>query len=238
MKSKYEDFIFDTKHGKVKVLDFHSYNDVLVQFMESGYIRRAGIDSLKADKVKDRSVVLVQGVGKNDGTCPTRINKVKTREYRLWENMLTRSCSLKFKTENATYKSVSISQNFLEYAYFYEWCQKQYGFNKQEWQLDKDLRSGCVYSEDNCVFLPREVNNLLATIEHKGYYLSKRNKFVVDVVCEGISVCKSFEDEGVCRSVIEDLKQKNAMFVLHKYKGELNKDIYQELLSKFGLLED
>lgn len=238
MRSKYEGAVFNTKYGKAKVLEFNSYNDVVVQFVESGYIRKAGIDSLKADKVRDKSATLVQGVGKNDGTYPSRINKIKTREYRLWENMLIRACNSKFKATNTTYKDVTISENFLDYSYFYDWCQKQEGFNNQDWQLDKDLRSSFLYSEDSCVFLPREVNNLLATIEHKGYYLSKRNRFIADVVCEGVSVRKSFDDENMCRNFIGELKQKNAMFVLHKHKYDMNKDIYQELLNKFGLLED
>lgn len=110
---------------------------------------------------------LVFGIGINDNTYPARVDGKLTREYRLWQNMLSR-CTEKFAVLNKTYGSSSCSDNFKSYSYFYEWCNKQVGFgNKDEngkyWQLDKDtiLKGNRFYSEATCVFIPLEINMLL-----------------------------------------------------------------------------
>ena len=58
------------------------------------------------------------------------------------------------------YKGVEMSDNFKIYSYFKEWCNKQVGFDQDNWQLDKDILSkdNKVYSEDTCCFVPPEIN--------------------------------------------------------------------------------
>lgn len=103
---------------------------------------------------------LVYGVGINDAKYPTKINKIKTSEYIHWSGMMARCFSENVHKNQSTYKGCSVSERFLSYSYFYEWCQSQIGFN-DGWALDKDLliKGNKIYSEDTCVFLPREINN-------------------------------------------------------------------------------
>ena len=77
--------------------------------------------------------------------------------------MLKRCYSTTLKKKYPTYKDCEASDNFLYYEYFYEWCNSQIGFGNQDWQLDKDLlfKGNKVYSEDSCVFIPKEINSLL-----------------------------------------------------------------------------
>lgn len=110
---------------------------------------------------------LVFGIGVNDNTYPAKIDGKYTREYRLWQNMLSR-CSEKVGNLNKTYGLSAYSENFKSYSYFYEWCNNQTGFNNQDengkyWQLDKDtlIKGNRLYSEDTCVFIPLELNVLL-----------------------------------------------------------------------------
>ena len=108
---------------------------------------------------------LVYGVGFNDRTRPTFVDGKIVKEYTSWEGMLKRCFSEKYKTRNTTYKDCNVSDNFLHYSFFHDWCQEQIGFGKvdekgRSWQLDKDLLfvDNKTYSETACVFIPQEIN--------------------------------------------------------------------------------
>ena len=103
---------------------------------------------------------LVLGVGVNDKSRPTWVDGKITKEYNLWRGILNRCFDDKCQNRQPTYKGCSVSDNFLNYAYFYDWCNKQIGFNKTGWHLDKDVLScgNKQYGEDVCVFIPLEVN--------------------------------------------------------------------------------
>ena len=79
--------------------------------------------------------------------------------------MLSRCFSEKYQTRYPTYKDCNVSDNFLHYSFFYDWCQEQIGFGKvdekgRSWCLDKDLLfvGNKTYSETACVFVPQEIN--------------------------------------------------------------------------------
>ena len=108
---------------------------------------------------------LVYGKGFNDKTRPANVDGKMVKEYKLWESMLRRCFSEKYQTRQPTYKDCNVSNNFLNYSYFYEWCQEQIGFGKvdekgRSWCLDKDLLfvDNKTYSETTCVFVPNEIN--------------------------------------------------------------------------------
>ena len=109
---------------------------------------------------------LVYGVGVNDKTRPAWVDGKPVKEYDLWTGMLRRCFSDKCRSKNLTYKGCNVSDNFLNYSYFYDWCQEQVGFGKVDdkghiWQLDKDLLliGNKIYSETTCVFVPQEINS-------------------------------------------------------------------------------
>ena len=111
----------------------------------------------------DEMTKLVLGVGFNDKTRPAKVDGKKVKEYALWQHMLERCFSEKYQTLYPTYRGCNVSDNFLSYSFFYDWCQEQIGFGKvdekgRSWCLDKDLLvfGNKLYSETTCVFVPQK----------------------------------------------------------------------------------
>ena len=150
-----------------------SYN-IGVKFVNTSYEMVTHLGSIKSGNVKDPYSPSVYGVGVVGTKYPTMINGRNTKEYGLWQNMLTRCYNDTYKNKQPTYIGCEVSNNFKSYEYFYEWCQNQIGFNVEGWHLDKDLlvKGNKVYSEYSCVFLPNEINLLLVKCTaSRGEYL-------------------------------------------------------------------
>ena len=131
---------------------------------------------------------LVYGAGFNDKTKPANVDGKNVKEYDLWQSMLERCFSEKFQTRYPTYKGCNVSDNFINYSYFHDWCQEQIGFGNiddkgRSWCLDKDLLfiDNKTYSETTCVFVPQEINTFFVDRvndrgEHPlGVYFDKSN---------------------------------------------------------------
>ena len=166
-----------------------SYN-IGVKFVNTDYETVTLLGHIKSGSIKDPYSPSVYGVGVTGTKYQIRVSGVLAKEYELWKDMLKRCYSDIFKKKRPTYEGCEASENFKSYEYFYEWCNKQVGFNNKDWQLDKDLliKGNKVYSETTCVFLPREINSLLINCtasrgEHLiGVYWSKTaNAFVARV---------------------------------------------------------
>lgn len=87
--------------------------------------------------------------------------KVVRKEYNQWAGMINRAKGQKY------YEDVQLSELFKSYDLWCGWAKEQKGFlnteyNGKIWSIDKDiLGDGTIYSEDVCVFVPTEINNLV-----------------------------------------------------------------------------
>lgn len=103
---------------------------------------------------------LIRGVGFNDNMRPALINGKPTKEYNLWQCMIRRCYCQKYQSKQPTYVGCSVSENFKSYSFFYDWCHAQIGYGIASFELDKDIiiSNNKQYSEDACIFVPKEVN--------------------------------------------------------------------------------
>ena len=152
--------------GDFKIVKYNDSRNVEIQFINTGFETTVQLGDIRSGKVKDPYTPSVFGVGVAGTKYPNSVNGRKTKEYVLWCHMFERCYSDAYKKKYPTYEVCKVSDNFKSYEYFYEWCHKQVGFNK-EWHLDKDLliKGNKVYSESTCVFLPVEINSLLTKRE-------------------------------------------------------------------------
>jgi len=166
-------------------------------------------------------VRLVCGVGINDANYPVikrdTDGKIVWRcpYYQTWANMLTRC----YKGENIyfSYNNTKVCEEWLTFSYFKIWMEKQ------TWEgraLDKDLLSdgSNLYSENTCIFLPKNINNFLVSRQaQRGDYLlgvryhKKNKKFTAQ--------CNN--GTGISRYIGSYENQKDAHFAYLRSKLEL-----------------
>ena len=136
-------------------------------------------------------------LGFNDRTVQINKSGDTIYEYKLWNQVRSRCFSKSYKAKDVSYIGCSISDNFLNFTFFFNWCNNQIGFGNEGWELDKDIlvKGNKIYSEDTCCFVPSELNKLL--LSHR----RGRGEHPI-----GVSYCKL--NKRFRASVRKDMKKK------------------------------
>ena len=125
--------------------------------------------------LRDRTIPSVYGVGYmgNNPELKSSCNGKKCPIYDRWFRMLERCYSKKVHERFPTYIGCYTSDEFKDYSKWRVWYDS-YPYKYDGWQLDKDLlfKGNKIYSKDTCVFIPREINQVLVKRESsRGEYL-------------------------------------------------------------------
>lgn len=184
---------------------------------------------------------LIYGVGFNDRKYPASGSHRFVREYALWKAMLQRCFEEKALNKRPTYRGCSVSDNFKSYSYFYEWCNNQIGFGVEGYQLDKDLlfKDNKIYSEKNCLFLPRRINSALVRKESArgslpaGVYWSTINKnYVARCTINGKTVhIMSSLDSLEAFYAYKTVKEDYLKHLAEEYKSQIDIRAYNALIN-------
>lgn len=183
---------------------------------------------------------LVYGVGVYEkGEYCAKHNKINTKEYDLWHSMLNRCYSKGSETSSPTYTNCSVSENFLNFQFFADWCQGQIGFNMEGYQLDKDIliKGNKIYSEQVCVFVPKEVNLLLTqrnikrgnlpigvslAVGQRGY----RSYVSISGVRKHLGYFTEIEEAFLSYKLV---KEQHVKFISDKYRGAMDERVWHSL---------
>ena len=228
--------------GDFKVVKYNDSVNVEIQFLNTGFETTVELGNIRNGKVKDPYVPSVHGVGISGTKYPIRVNGTLTKEYALWNSILTRCYSDTCKKKNPTYEGCKCSDNFLHYEYFYEWCHKQVGFSNKNWHLDKDLliKGNKVYSESACIFIPQEINSMLLKSDKKrGEYLigvswNKRNKAFVAMVSQNKGnpeYLGYFNTELEAFNAYKTAKEIYIKELANKWEGKIDERAYNALMN-------
>ena len=228
--------------GDFKVLKYNSATDVEIQFLTTGYEATVELGVIRKGEVKDPYSPSVFGVGLLGTKYPSTINGVQTKEYEIWCSMLKRCYNDTYQKKNPTYIGCKVSDKFKSYEYFYEWCHKQIGFGNEGWQLDKDLliKGNKIYSENTCVFIPREINSLLVkSAASRGEYLigvcwCKRDKAFVAQVSQSKGKRERlgyFNTEIEAFNAYKVAKESFIKEQANKYKSQIDDRAYEALMN-------
>ena len=227
--------------GDFKILKYNDKTNVEIQFLKTGFKMVARLHNIRKGEVKDPYVPSVFGIGVLGAKYPTRVNGVRTKQYRLWVNVLKRCYSDTYKKKHPTYEYCTVSDNFKHYEYFYEWCNKQIGFGNEGWHLDKDLlvKGNKVYSEDFCIFIPAEINTVLVKCtasrgEHLiGVYYHKRDKAFMAQVSKnkgGSEYLGSFNTELEAFKAYKKAKESFIKEQANEWKDKIDPRAYNALM--------
>ena len=228
--------------GDFKILKYNNSENVEIQFTNTGYRKVAVMKEVRNGKVKDPYSPSVCGVGIVGTKYPISEGGRNTKEYMLWQSMLKRCYSDVYKKKRPTYEGCEVSNNFLHYEYFYEWCHNQIGFGNEGWHLDKDLlvKGNKVYSESTCVFIPREINQVLTKCtasrgEHLiGVYWCKTNKAFKAQVSKNKGKQKNlglFKTETEAFNAYKVAKESFIKEQANKFKSQIDPRAYEALMS-------
>lgn len=201
------------------------------------------------NKRRNKHSNLVHGIGVNDGKYHTSVNGKLIKEYSLWTDMLLR-CTEKFWKKRSSYVGTTCSDNFKNYSYFYEWCNKQVGFGIKDsigryWHLDKDLlfKGNKLYSEDTCVFIPQRVNSLLSKrlasrgklpigVSWSRVVLKYRSACNVGEYPKKVTKCLGyFDTPEQAFTAYKIFKEEFIKGVAEKYKWQIDNKVYTALLN-------
>ena len=185
----------------------------------------------------------VCGVGCNDVAFQNWVNGRQIWQYKLWHDMLVRCFCEKFKSRCPTYKDVLLCEEWLSFANFLEWCNKEVGYKGKQGgcQLDKDIlvRGNKTYSPETCCFVPRAVNGLLnSNGNSRGKYPQgvnfhkKTGKFVVQLSVDGkqkhLGLFNTLEDAFAAYKIAKEAQIK---IVATQYKDVLSPAVFESLMS-------
>ena len=244
MSNKYLNTTYTNKQGfNYKIVHYNTYYDITILF-DSGYIKSATMKEVKRNAIKDKLSPSVYGVGIVGIRYQTKINGKHTTEYSVWKNMLRRCYGEKGRQKFQSYNDCTVSENFKKYSYFYEWSNKQVGFNSVDdmgnpFHLDKDLlvKGNKIYSETTCVFLPLEINVALAIRDskNKNFHVGVRkgcNKY--EAICcinSKSTYLGTFNTEIDAFNAYKQAKENYLKELANKWKGKIDDRAYNALMN-------
>ena len=228
--------------GDFKILKYNDSYNVEIQFLKTGYETTAHLATIKNGSIKDPYSPSICGVGIVGTKYPINVNGVLTKEYLLWHSMLKRCYSTTLKKKYPTYIDCECSENFKSYEYFYEWCHKQVGFGNDGFHLDKDLliKGNKVYGEYTCIFIPKEINQVLVKRDKKrgehliGVYWHKKGQAFVAQVNRNKGKQKylgSFKTELEAFNAYKQAKESFIKEQANKWKDQIDIRAYEALMN-------
>lgn len=132
---------------------------------------------------------LVQGIGRNDSPKPVKVNGKVIKSYATWKGVLERCYCLASQAKNPTYIGCTVAEEWHSFSTFERWYLENY---IEGYFLDKDILvpGNKVYSAAFCVFVPKELNNLLNSYKARrgncplGVCYSKEMGKYLSTVCQ------------------------------------------------------
>ena len=145
-----------------------------------------------------------------EGEYKAKFKGSHTEEYKSWYEMIRR-CYHKNRQNYKYYggRGVTVCEEWLYFQEYAKWYNERKGLLKDgvKYSVDKDLiGSGLMYSPNNCILIPVQVNNQIKGL-NKGEFLRKpHNMYVGRIPVNGYRLAiRGFKDKNLSQDVCEHL---------------------------------
>jgi len=152
--------------GKFEIVEYVSYSEVHIKFLDTGYETYYNLGSIKAGSVKDKLKRTVYGLGYlGVGKDKSSNNGNKTDCYRCWKGMFDRCYNEAQLKRRPTYRGCTVAIEWHNFQNFAKWFEDNY---IKGYQLDKDIKveGNKVYGPETCMFVSHIENNEKANARH------------------------------------------------------------------------
>ena len=229
--------------GKFVVLNYEHSERVSIQFEATG-----GVNITDLHRVKDGAVVdLLAKSNYNVGYIGYGYDPkcAESRKlFKIWSGLVQRCFDPLWKTRHKCYELTTCSEDFLCASTFITWSKSQIGYSSidesgKPFALDKDilLKGNTVYSPDTCVFVPREINNLILSnrkVRGKlpiGVTKTKEGKLRARVSINNKEVALGvFETSNEAYQAYKEAKERHIKEVANKWKDRIDQRVYYALM--------
>ena len=241
------------KYGDFIITNYVNANNINIKFLTTGYETKTCSSCIVCGEIRDRYYPTVLDIGVIGDEATRDVRGEKFKEYILWTHMLSRCYSKRVHEKSPSYHDCTVSEKFKYYPFFKDWCNKQQGFNLVDadgntFELDKDIliKGNKVYSEETCVFVPKEVNSVFPKCDRsRGIYPVGVNyhkaskKFVAQISYSKKKVhlgCFDTVEEAFL--VYKKAKEHQIKSIAEKYKGVLDHRVYETMMGYVVELKD
>ena len=152
--------------SKMVIASYRTKRDIDVYFPQYNWTaKNLNYDNFKRGNIKCPYEPRIYGIGYlGEGKYKIHDKNGKlTKCYKVWHSMLERCYDSKYKEKHLTYKNCKVCDEWLCFQNFAEWYYNNYyEIEGRKMMLDKDIlhKGNKVYSPENCVFVPNNINTL------------------------------------------------------------------------------
>ena len=174
--------IFITNQGyEVKIIEYFNCFNCTILLDNKIVIKNTIYNHIKKGHINNPYHPALYDIGFiGEGDYTSVVNKVRTKEYKLWASMLKRSYSEKYKEKFPSYIGITVCEEWHNFQNFAKWVSFNYNpETMKDWHLDKDLISegNKIYSPETCCFVPNKLNCVFTSRVDKKKKFKALNEF-------------------------------------------------------------
>lgn len=242
IKNREGEINYNKQNCKMRIIKYRSAIDMDVEFIDYGHIvEHVTYSNFKKGSIRNNFYKTYYGVGYlGSDDIITQKDGVSIKSYVCWTNMLKRCYDINYQKSSSkrAYMGCSVDDEWHNYSLFKDWWDKNYKeVEGIDFQLDKDILSkgNKVYSKEMCVFVPREINQVIQghskeSNEPKGVRLRK-GRFEARCNINGNPIyLGAYDTEEEAFQVYKLEKEKEIKRLADKYKDVIDRRVYDKLI--------